>query len=133
MMFIIPTHDNQSALSWFSLFLSFVTNTLVAEKALSGSTDLGLIVIKAWNSFFKVIGPLLCSLKKTHFLYHNLWSDLFLCLNSFLVFTLKDYMDSVLWFQMADQTLGAWTTCVCFAGHRLHFGDGWALFYKKWL
>jgi len=45
MMFIILTHDNQSALSSFSLFLSFETNSPVAEKALSGSTDLDLIVI----------------------------------------------------------------------------------------
>ena len=50
MMFIILTRDNQSTLSSFSLFLSFVTNSPVAEKALSGSTDVGLIVIKAQNS-----------------------------------------------------------------------------------
>jgi len=55
MMFTILTHDNQSTLSSFSLFLSFVTNSPMAEKALSGSTDLGLILIKAWDSFFKVI------------------------------------------------------------------------------
>jgi len=54
MVFIILTHDNQSTLSLFSLFLSFVTNSPVSEKALSGSTDLGLIVIKAWNSFTKL-------------------------------------------------------------------------------
>ena len=96
MMFILLTHDNQSTLSSFILFLSFATNSPVAEKALSGSTELGLIVIKAWNSFFKVIWPFLCSLKTTHFLYHNLWSDLFLYRNSFVVSTLKDYMDSVL-------------------------------------
>jgi len=40
MMFIILTHDNQSTLLSFSLFLSFVTNSPVAEKALSGSNDL---------------------------------------------------------------------------------------------
>ena len=51
MMFIILTHDNQSTLSSFGLFLSFATNSPVAEKALPGSTDLGLIVIKARNSF----------------------------------------------------------------------------------
>ena len=95
-------HENQSTLSSFNLFLSFGTNSPVAEKAFSGSTDLGLIVTKARNSFFKVIWPLLCSLKKTHFLYHNLWSDLILYWNSFVVFTLKDYMDSVLWSQMVD-------------------------------
>jgi len=54
MMFMILTHDNQSTLSSFSLFRIFVTNSLVAEKALSGSTDLGLIVIKAWNSFSRL-------------------------------------------------------------------------------
>jgi len=48
-MFIILTHGNQSTLSSFSLFLSFVTNRPVAEKSLSGSTDVGLIVIKAGN------------------------------------------------------------------------------------
>jgi len=40
MMFVILTHDNQSTLLSFSLFLSFVTNSPVAEKAFSGSTDL---------------------------------------------------------------------------------------------
>jgi len=55
MILILLTHDNQSTLSSFILFLSFATNSPVAEKALSGSTELGLIVIKAWNSFFKVI------------------------------------------------------------------------------
>jgi len=52
-MFIIMTLDNQSTLSSFSL-LRFVTNSPVAEKALSGSTHLGLIVIKAWNSFSRL-------------------------------------------------------------------------------
>jgi len=46
MMFIILTHDNHSTLPPFSLFLSLVKNSPVAEKTLSGSTDLGLIVIK---------------------------------------------------------------------------------------
>jgi len=55
MMFVILTHDSHSALLPFSLFLSFVTNSPVAEKALFGSTDLGLIVIKAWNSFSRLI------------------------------------------------------------------------------
>jgi len=53
-VFIILTHDNQSTLSSFSLFPSFVTNSPVAEKALSGSIDLGLILIKAWNSFSRL-------------------------------------------------------------------------------
>jgi len=55
LMFIILTHDNQRTFSSFSLLLSFVTNNHVTEKVLSGSPDLVLIVIKAWNSFFKVI------------------------------------------------------------------------------
>ena len=54
MMFIILTHNNHSALLPFSLFLSFVTYSPVAEKALSGSTDLGLIVINM-EQFFTVI------------------------------------------------------------------------------
>jgi len=54
-MYIILMHENQSTLSSFNLFLSFGTNSPVAEKAFSGSTDLGLIVTKARNSFFKVI------------------------------------------------------------------------------
>jgi len=49
-MFIILTHDNQNTLSSFSLFLSFAKNSPVTKKALCGSTDLGSIVIKAWNS-----------------------------------------------------------------------------------
>jgi len=133
MVFIIPTHDNQSTLSLFGLFLSFVTNSPVAEKALSGSTDLRLIVIKAWNSFSSLFDFLLCNLKTTHFLFHNLWLDLFLCRNSFVVFTLMGHMDSVLWFQMIDETFSAWTTVsFCITEHKLHFGVGWTL-YKKWL
>jgi len=78
-MFIILTHDYQSTLSLFSLFLSFVANSPVAEKALSGSIDFGLIAIKAWNSFsrlfdvffvaskrlisfFTIRGPFLCGI-----------------------------------------------------------------------
>ena len=38
----------------FSRFLSFLTNRPVAEEALSGSTDLGLIVIKALNIFSRL-------------------------------------------------------------------------------
>jgi len=54
MMFIILTHDNHSALLPFSLFVSFVTNSPVAEKSLSGSIELGLIVMKAWNRFSRI-------------------------------------------------------------------------------
>ena len=46
MMFITLTHDNHSTVPSFSLFLSLVKNSPVGEKALSGSTDLGLFVIK---------------------------------------------------------------------------------------
>jgi len=45
MMFMTLTYDNQTSNSSFSLFLSFMTNSPVAEKALSGSIDEGLIVI----------------------------------------------------------------------------------------
>jgi len=51
MMFVILTRDNQSILSSFSEFLSFVTNSAVAEDALSGSTDVDLFVSMAWHSF----------------------------------------------------------------------------------
>ena len=64
MMLIILTHDSQSKLSWFSLFLSFVTNSPVAEKSLSGSTDLELIVIKAWNSFSRLFDRLFVASKR---------------------------------------------------------------------
>jgi len=43
-MFAILTHDNQSILSSFSELLSFVTNSPVAEEALSGSTDVNLLL-----------------------------------------------------------------------------------------
>jgi len=43
MMFITLMHANHSAFLSFSLFLSFVTNSPVAEKSHSGSIDLGLI------------------------------------------------------------------------------------------
>jgi len=46
-MFVILMHDNQSILSSFSELLSFVTNSPVAEEALSGSTDARLFVSKA--------------------------------------------------------------------------------------
>jgi len=55
MMFILLTHDNQSTLSSFSQFLKFATNSPVTEKVLSDSIDLGLIVIKAWNSFSRLL------------------------------------------------------------------------------
>jgi len=54
MMFVVLTHDNQSIRSSFSEFLSFVTNSTVAEEALSGSTDVGLFVSKAMHSFSRL-------------------------------------------------------------------------------
>jgi len=54
MMLVILTHDNQSILA-FTEFKSFVTNSPVAEEALSGSIEVDLFVSKAWYSFFKVI------------------------------------------------------------------------------
>ena len=44
-----------SILSSFNLFLSFVINSPMAENALSGSTDVGLIVSKAQYSFILVV------------------------------------------------------------------------------
>jgi len=55
MMFIILTPDSQSTLPSFSLFLIFATSSPVAEKALFGSINLGLIVIKGMEQFFKII------------------------------------------------------------------------------
>jgi len=52
MMFVILTHGNQSILSAFSELPSFVANSPVAEEALSGSTDVGLFISKAWYSFY---------------------------------------------------------------------------------
>ena len=101
MMFIILTPENQSTLLSFSLFLSFVKNGSVAEKVLSGSTDVGLIVIKAWNSFSNLVDLFFVDSKRLIFCFTILWSDLFLCRNSLVVFTLMD-MDSVLRFQMVD-------------------------------
>jgi len=63
MMFTILTHDNKSTLSSFSLFLSFVTNSPVAEKALSGPTDVGFIVIKEWYSFSRLFNLLFVASK----------------------------------------------------------------------
>jgi len=54
-----------------------VTNSRVAEKALLGSTDVGLMVSIAWYSFQK-LWSLFYSTKTIYFVFHNLWSDLFL-------------------------------------------------------
>jgi len=53
-MFVILTHENQSIRSSFSEFLSFVTNSPVAEEALSSSTDVGLFVRKEMYSFSRL-------------------------------------------------------------------------------
>jgi len=49
MMFIMLTHDNLNTFSSFSLLIA-----PWLKKTLSGSTDLGLIVIKAWNTFSRL-------------------------------------------------------------------------------
>jgi len=54
MMFAILTRDNQSILSSFSELLSFVTNSPVAEEALSDSTNVRLFVSKARYSFARL-------------------------------------------------------------------------------
>ena len=54
MMFVVLTYHNQSIRSSFSELLSFVTNSPVAEEALSGSTDVGLFVYKAMYSFSRL-------------------------------------------------------------------------------
>jgi len=84
MMFIILTHDNQTTSLSFSLYLSFVTNSTVAEKALSGSIDGGLLVCKTLYSFFKVIRHLLICDRISSCPGIILWSSL------------MDNMDSVL-------------------------------------
>ena len=69
MMFIRLTHDNQYTRSVVSLFLSFVTNSPVAEKALSGSADLVLIVMKAWNSFSRLFDLFFVASKRLVFFF----------------------------------------------------------------
>ena len=54
MMFVILTHGNQRILSSFTELLCFVPNSPVAEEALSGSTDVGLFVNKAWYNFARL-------------------------------------------------------------------------------
>jgi len=71
MMFSMLTHDNQSTLLSFSLFLSFVTISTVTEKTLSGSTDVGLLESKTWQSF-QSYQAFFRSLKRTHFHDHCL-------------------------------------------------------------
>jgi len=62
----------KSILSSFSLFLCFVRNSPVAEKALTGYTVVGLLVNKAWYSFSRLSSLLYVASKRTHFLFHNL-------------------------------------------------------------
>jgi len=105
----------KSILSSFSLFLCFVRNSPVAEKALTGYTVVGLLVNKAWYSFSRLSSLLYVASKRTHFLFHNLWSGLSSCAG----------IVSVLWFQVVDQTFGAWTTSFRTTEHKLHFGVCW--------
>jgi len=90
-MFIILTHENQSMLLPFSLFLSFATNSNVAEKNLSGSTDVRLIVIKAWYSFSRLF-------------------DLYFVTSKRLIFFFTIY-DLVVWFSLS---LATWILCFDF-------------------
>jgi len=53
------THDIQSVISSFTLFLSFVTNSTMDEKAFSDSTHADLFVSKAWYSVSNLTGLLL--------------------------------------------------------------------------
>jgi len=93
MLFIVLTYDNQSTLSSFSLFLKFVTNSPVAEKTLSGSTDAGLIVIEAWYSFSRLFDFFAASKRLISFF--TICDRISLCWNSFVLFTLMDNMNSV--------------------------------------
>jgi len=96
MMFIILTVDNQSTLSSVSMFLSFVTNSPVAEKALSGSIDLGLIAIKAWYSFSRLFDLLFLTSKRL-ISFFTICDWIFSCAGIvFVVFIFKDSMESVL-------------------------------------
>jgi len=56
--------------------MNFVTDSPVAEKILSGSTDVGCVVIKAWYSFSKLF-------------------DLFVASKRLLSFTICDLISSV--------------------------------------
>ena len=67
MTFVTLTHDNQSILSSFSELLSFVTNSLVAEQALSGSTGVGF-VYKAWYSFSRLFDLFVASKRLISFI-----------------------------------------------------------------
>ena len=78
-----------------SICLSFVTNSPVAEKVLSDSTDLGLTVIKAWDSFSRLV-DLFFGASKRLISFFIICDRISSCAGSFVVFTLKDYMDSVL-------------------------------------
>jgi len=95
MMCITLTHDTQSTLPSFSLFLSFATNSLVAEKAHSGSTDLGVIVIKAWDSFPRLFDLFFVALKRL-ISFFTICDEISSCAGRFVVFTLMEYTDSVL-------------------------------------
>jgi len=108
-MFIILTHDNQSTLSSFSLFLSFVINRPVAEKALSGSIDLGLIVIKAWNSFSRLFDLFFVGSKRL-ISFCTICDRISSCAAIVVVFILVSYMAWILcfdfkWFQCLNRFL----------------------------
>jgi len=98
MMFITLTHDNQSTLSSFSLFLSVATNSPMAEKKLSGCTDLGLIVIRHGTVFQGYWTSSLWSQKDSFsFSQFLIGSVLSMRVKTtiFVVFTFMDNTDSV--------------------------------------
>jgi len=119
------THDNYSTLSSFSLFLSFVTNSPVAEKKLSGSIDLGLIVVKALNSFFKVIWPVLCSRKK-HISFFKICDRISSCAGIALWSSLL----RITWILCFESK---WLIKLSVLEPPAFVSRSWALFYKEWL
>jgi len=68
--FVLPLQDwwcvgkRETSFSSFSELLSFVTNSPVAGESLSGSTDVGLFVSKAWYSFARLFGLFLVASKR---------------------------------------------------------------------
>jgi len=73
-----------------------MTNSPVAVKALSCSTDVALIVIKAWHSFSRLFDLFYVASKRLIFLI-TICDRISSCAGRVLwFFALKDYMASVL-------------------------------------
>jgi len=106
MMFVILTHDNQSILSSFSEFLSFVTNSPVAEDTGVGggvatpeTLDLEKIrskPVEFWAKSVKTFAKLLYVLLLLQKWHENIWAEMVL---------------EVIWFAMK------WNTVVFFGDH----------------